>query len=42
MSEPSVLDVISLQSLRQRLRSALWLAMVERAGGGWSMPAAMG
>jgi Lon protease-like protein len=41
MSEPSVLDVISLQSLRQRLE-ALVLAMAERAGGEWSMPAAMG
>ena len=41
MSEPSVVDVISLQSLRQRLE-ALVLAMVERAGGEWSMPAAMG
>jgi len=41
ISEPSVVDVISLQSLRQRLE-ALVLAMVERAGGEWSMPAAMG
>jgi Lon protease-like protein len=40
LSEPRITDATSLPSLRQRLE-ALVVAMVERAGGEWSMPAAM-